>query len=140
MKMNWGKGMALVMIGFMAFIIVLATKMSNIDTNLVEKDYYEKGQNFKVINEMKSNYKANSSFMNLKKESSGIEISFIEQVDSGYIHLYRPSDSKLDIKLDLKDKIDLTIPTEDLIKGKWKAKILFFKSGRGFLTEQSLEL
>ena len=128
MKMNWGTGMAITMVAFMAFIIVLAVKMSNIETNLVEKDYYEKGQNFDKINEMKSNF--------IKKG----DVLSIFDMDSGYIHFYRPSSRKLDFKMNCASRSTVKVDVSTLLRGAWNVKVMVFKDGIGYLTEEAIEI
>ena len=139
---GWGTGMAITMLAFMAFIIVLAVKMSNIETNLVEKDYYEKGQNFDAIAEMKSNYnKEKGDVLSIWDNGEGaLYFTFSETLDSGYVHLYRPSSRKLDFKVSCKGQKKVVVDVSKLLKGRWKAKVLFYKGGKGYLTEESIEI
>jgi nitrogen fixation protein FixH len=140
MKMNWGTGMAITMIAFMAFIIVLAVKMSNIETNLVEKDYYEKGQNFDKINEMKSNFIKKGDVLSIFDNETSYTFAFFSEMDSGYIHFYRPSSRKLDFKMNCASRSTIKVDVSTLLRGAWNVKVMVFKDGIGYLTEEAIEI
>lgn len=138
MKINWGTGMAITLMAFMTFIIVLATKMSNIDTNLVEKDYYEKGQNFNAIYQMKANLKNEPNAVLTELKPPHFKVKFKEVADSGYVHFYRPSDRSLDFKIKLHLERELEVPLTGMTAGKWMVKIMYFSEGKGYLKEDSV--
>lgn len=132
--------MAITLFAFMTFIIVLATKMSNIDTNLVEKDYYEKGQKFNAIYTMRTNLIKEPSALFMEQMKDFVLVRFKSGADSGYIHFYRPSDKNLDFKVVLNGEKEVRVPTSKLVRGKWMAKVLFFIDGKGYLKEESIIL
>ena len=137
-KMNWGKGMAIAMVAFMAFIITMAILMSKVDTNLVEKDYYEKGQNFNAVAQMKANFKERDSLLHIQKTEDYIVVNFTETPDSGLVHYFRPSDRNADIKLRFTEKNTIPIERQKLLPGIWKIRILFYLDGKAYLTEEPL--
>ncbi|EGV43977.1 cytochrome C oxidase Cbb3 [Bizionia argentinensis JUB59] len=127
MKMNWGTGMVLALVGFIAFIMFFVIKM-NIDKkyefDLVTEDYYE--QELKVQGNMEKEQKGNSLTQNIryKQTTEGILITFPDSLNvseiTGKVFLYRPSDKQFDFEtpISLSDQ-NMLIPDSRLLGGRW---------------------
>lgn len=125
--MNWGTGMVLALVGFIAFIMFFVIKM-NIDKkyefDLVTEDYYE--QELKVQGNMEKEQKGNSLTQNIryKQTTEGILITFPDSLNvseiTGKVFLYRPSDKQFDFEtpISLSDQ-NMLIPDSRLLGGRW---------------------
>lgn len=130
-KINWGTGIVIAMIIFMAFIlqyVYRAAVYDRYDHHLVADDYYKDELNYQ--NEIDKENRANKLIENIKlvKTKNGLEIIFPKQFDSsklkGTIKLLRPSN----FKLDLKKNITLTsntyiISDKELVSGNYDVTI-----------------
>lgn len=97
--MNWGKGITLVIIAFMAFIVSMVFRAFGRDADLVREDYYENEVNFDNNKESVLNYKALADSVQIIKKPEGVVIYFPPIFDNstqGKIKFYRPDNKKFD--------------------------------------------
>ena len=141
--MNWGWKIALTFVGFVLFILFMVFKSLQQDFYLVAEDYYKQEIEYqKVIDGMKNanslgdefdtNYDIKAQIMHIsfpKEHSGGIE---------GEIYFFRPSDSKLDLKIAIRADQNgkMNIKTESLKRGLWKLKILWTYDENSFYFEK----
>tara|TARA_B100000508_G_scaffold141091_1_gene146299 strand:+ start:26594 stop:27013 length:420 start_codon:yes stop_codon:yes gene_type:complete len=121
--MNWGKGIALTLIAFIAFIVTLGVKMMRADADLVSEDYYIK--EVKYGNEITAQENARSAQVKLTKDVSNDGVMFsIDQatIASGKLKLIRSNDPGMDVNVDLKGK-NVFIDQEKLSSGKYDVVI-----------------
>jgi len=78
MKWNWGTKLAIAMAAFMIMIIIFATLMMRESVDLVEKDYYPKGQAFQDLIQKKSNAEPFAEQIQLEKKDGVLQIHFPE--------------------------------------------------------------
>lgn len=117
--MNWGKGITIVLIGFIAFITTLGIKLMQADADLVSEDYYIKEVAYG--NEINAQQNASTSQAKLSKEisSDGVMLSLSSaEVDFGSVLLRRSNDPSLDINHNLEGK-NIFIDRKDLTTGKY---------------------
>ncbi len=127
MKINWGTGMVLAMIGFISFIMFFVIKMSTNDKyqhDLVTEDYYQ--QELKVQGNMEREQKGNKLSQNirLKQTEEGILIIFPDSLNisdiTGKVFLYRPSNKQFDFEIPISlSNQNLLIPDNRLLDGRW---------------------
>lgn len=128
MKISWGTGIVIAIVVFMAITVVTVIFMMNQDVDLVSEDYYEKG--IKYQQQIDKENRSQNLKENVRMEWTGnmFEISFPEEYDNqlitGEILFYRPSDAKKDFKLPLSltDR-NQVIPVNGLQKGLWRVQL-----------------
>lgn len=117
--MNWGKGIAIALIAFIAFIVTLGVNMMRADADLVSDDYYKR----EVVygNEIVAQQNAQSLNTALKKDvtSEGVMLSLsTNQFETGTLLLRRSNDPSLDVQMEM-DGPTVYIESTLLQKGKY---------------------
>ena len=146
MKINWGTGIVLAFIGFIAFIMYFVFRMSTDDRanhDLVTEEYYKKELSYqqdidasKSATEMKAN-------LTVEKTEEGLVIHFPEQFDpkkiKGTVSLYRPSNKHLDTDFPISlSNTHLLIPDNRLVDGRWDLTVKWQYEGKPFLHKEKL--
>ena len=134
MKFNWGTGILIFLILFLlasAAFIVFAFMQ---DVNLVHKDYYEKGVDY--TQQMNMNARSLAFENNLKViiENDFLEIDIEEslaaKIDSGSVLLFRPSNSKNDVIMQLDKSVkQVRVSKNDLMQGRYILKFSWYAGG-----------
>ena len=127
MKINWGTGIVLAFIGFIAFIMYFVIAMNTnekYDHDLVTEDYYKEELNYQTSIDKEANAKALKNNIKWTKSAEGIILTFPDELQysdiKGKVFLYRPSNKQLDFEtpISLSDH-NLLIPDERLLDGRW---------------------
>ena len=145
MKFTWGTGIFLFLILFLAGAAAFIIFASRQQVNLVHKDYYEKGVDYSE--QMRINARSKEFVRSIKVYTTfetlliEVENSLASKIDSGILYLYRPSDSKKDIRVFVgpgMEKIELN--KEDLISGRYILKFLWFSEGEKYEVDQPINV
>ena len=141
--MSWGWKIVLMFTGFVLFILFMVFKSIQQDFHLVADDYYKQEIEYqKVINGMK-NARALGDKFDVKYDIRAqiLQLNFPKDHTgdiNGEIYFFRPSDSKLDIRIsiraDQQGKMD--IKTGSLKRGLWKLKILWTYNSNSYYFEK----
>ncbi|OIQ28358.1 MAG: cytochrome C oxidase Cbb3 [Bacteroidetes bacterium MedPE-SWsnd-G2] len=144
MKINWGTGIVIAFVCFIAFIMYFVVSMSTndkYDHDLVNENYYE--QELKYQEDIDKEKKAKNLSENVKwrKSSEGIEIEFPSTMNysdiKGTLHLDRPSNKTLDFKSELNlNSSKFIIPKDNLLEGRWNLKIYWNYKGNDYLFKE----
>lgn len=134
MKFNWGTGIFIFLILFVAGGIGFVIFTLQFDVNLVHKDYYEKGVDYSE--QMRIDVRS-ATFNNAIQINSdnkflvmNIEESLSAKIDSGHVLLFRPSDSKRDINIQVeKNSSSISFSKNDLIKGRYILIFSWYSDG-----------
>ena len=146
MKINWGTGIVLAFIVFIAFIMYFVVNMSaNDDYNhdLVVEDYYEQELQYQNDIDKLNNAKALNTNISYTKTAEGIRIQFPEDIDykkiTGKVFLYRPSNKQLDFETSISlSKSHLLIPDERLVDGRWNIIINWQYNKTSYLFKEAI--
>jgi nitrogen fixation protein FixH len=97
--MNWGKGITIVMIAFIGFIITLVTILMSNKIDLVSEDYYQKEINFEDEIASSKNWKALGKELAFQTNEQHIIVTLpeIDQVNEFELFFTRPDDIKQDL-------------------------------------------
>lgn len=136
MKMNWGTGVVIAMILFMAFILSFVYKsvvMKEYQHELMSEDYYRDELHYQEEIDKINNASELEENVKIIRSENGILIEFPEGLDSdqitGKISLLRPSNKKLDLIVDIALKSSKQLIQEDqLVSGKYLV-IIDWKNG-----------
>ncbi|MDN3688653.1 FixH family protein [Cyclobacterium jeungdonense] len=141
--MNWGSGIIVVFVVFVALMATMVTIcMKQDDMHLVTDNYYEEEIRYqehidKVSNSLESEKKALSFDAGKKILTLNLPVGA-----QGELHLFRPSDARMDQKIDvdiLKEDVN-TVNLNKLETGYWRVKLTWKENGKGFFEEKKIDL
>jgi nitrogen fixation protein FixH len=144
--MHWGRGIFISIIIFLAgtaFMIAIAV---NSPSDLVVKDYYEKGVEYQEQIDRINRTNALSENVAIEYTGNGLFIQipkmFSPEKIRGEVLFYRPSDSKEDLRIPLSIDTSGTalISTAGLGKGFWKAELSWSADDKGYFKETSFTI
>lgn len=146
MKLNWGTGIVLAFIGFIAFILYFVINMitnEKFNHDLVTEDYYKAELEYQNDIDKETNSKSLSKNITYKKTDEGLVVYFPEDLQpekiEGKLFLYRPSNKQLDFETTLSlSKSHLLIPDNRLVDGRWNIKIDWQYNGKSYLFKKDL--
>jgi hypothetical protein len=131
MKWNWGTKIFIAILLFMALIIGFVIASFQHTVNLVEKDYYPKGQIYQTrLDEIKNAVPYRDSFI-IEKDESNIILTLPEiNADTASITFFRPSGTKFDRIYDISSGNTVyKFANSKFIRGKYKIKIYWKSKG-----------
>lgn len=145
-KFNWGTGILIGIIIFIAATVAMTLIFMNQDVNLVTDKYYE--DSLKYQDEIDKKSRTNSLNEEVKINLVGKELSilfpddFLDKYFSGEIYFYRPSNPGLDFKLPLRPGNDgsQVILTDKIEKGFWRLKLNWVMDGNGYYNERAITI
>lgn len=127
---NWGKGLSVVIILFVATTLSVVFYLVSLDYYMVNENHYEKAVEYQQqIDRIEHTRALNKSIAITQAGTQDIHIKFPDSLVAlqpmGTVRLYRPSNSNLDrsYKLSLDKGGTQVISTEELLKGKWVVQI-----------------
>ncbi|GAB5400850.1 MAG: FixH family protein [Aureisphaera sp.] len=146
MKWNWGTGLVIGMMAFIAFIlyfVITMTTQKEFEHDLVTESYYAKEMVYQEEIDAETNLQDFKEPMRGTKVSDGWQISFSPEIDpslvQGTVFLYRPSNQKLDVDFPLVlSGSNLLIPDKQLVDGRWNITIDWEYKGKPYLYKQSI--
>lgn len=123
--------------GFIIMMSTLVYKSVSSDFDLVTAKYYEEGVNYDSKQEQLDNVDDLQDNVTATIIEGKVIIQIPSQVTEGEIVLYRPSDERKDIVLDLVANQSLVSYDTDLLdKGKWIAKIEWQNAAKKYYAEK----
>lgn len=146
MKWNWGTGIVLVMVGFIAFILYFVITMSTDEAyshDLVTEEYYAKEMAYQDEIDAETNTNNLAERFKSKKVADGWLLTFPDELTpekiKGNVFLYRPSNQRLDFEIPMElSSSDLLIPDKRLIDGRWNIIIDWTYDGKSFMYKEEI--
>ena len=146
-KSPWPLGITLFYVGFAVVLIGYAIVISRTTTfDLVSKNYYAEELAYQDRIDARNRVAALPESPTLTLTPPRLVLAFptnyLDRVEGGLLHLYRPSDSKLDqmIPLEAGAKAARSVDVADKAKGLWKAKLRWRMDGEDYYLEETLIL
>jgi hypothetical protein len=145
MKWNWGTKLVVAMAAFMTMVIIFVVLMMRESINLVEKDYYPKGQAFQEQIDKSRNADPWISQMKISADNQTLTIQFPDAFDplqiSGTAHLYHRSEDGKDGFFELKNPVDslFSFPLGNSY-GRFILKLDWKYQQQAFYSEHSIDL
>jgi hypothetical protein len=141
--MDWGKGIVIVIVVFVFFMAGLVTIcVKQDDIHLVTQNYYEEEIKYqdqidKIVNAHNLDYEVLAYNTQLKKVVMNLPVG-----SKGTVHLFRPSDARLDQKIDfqLLNAEENSIDVKDLKAGYWKVKLTWEENGVAYYEEKKINI
>ncbi|GAB2628635.1 FixH family protein [Belliella aquatica] len=141
--MDWGKGIVIVIavfVLFMAGLVTICVKQD--DIHLVTQNYYEEEIKYqdqidKIVNAHNLDYEVLAYNTQLKRVVMNLPVG-----SKGTVHLFRPSDARLDQKIDfqLLNVEENYIDVKDLKAGYWKVKLTWEENGVAYYEEKKINI
>ena len=146
MKINWGTGIVIAFIGFIAFIMYFVVSMNINDKyehDLVTEEYYKEELAYQNDIDKLNNSKTLETDITYDRTEEGLVIKFPKHLDiekiTGKVFLYRPSNKQLDFETQISlSKPHLLIPDKRLVDGRWNIKIDWQYNGKSYLFKESI--
>jgi len=146
MKINWGTGIVLAFVGFIAFIMYFVISMNINDKyehDLVTEEYYKEELEYQNDIDKQNNAKTLEENISYSRTPEGLLINFPRNLDiekiTGKVFLYRPSNKQLDFETQISlSKPHLLIPDKRLVDGRWNIKIDWQYNGKSYLFKESI--
>ena len=146
MKINWGTGIVIAFVSFIAFIMYFVINMSTnkkYNHDLVTEDYYKEELLHQNEIDKENNAKSLNQNISWTKTKDGILISFPENLEyskiKGKVFLYRPSNKKFDAEISISlSNSELLIPKTRLLDGRWNIKVDWKYNGKSYLFKESI--
>jgi len=144
MKLNWGFGIAVVALAFVAFILSLVWRCSNEDVQLVSDAYYENELRYQDRIDRRTNAVEAGMLVAVEQRKDTICLAFPSKVRSdeteGTVVFYKPDNSKLDFTLPLMvdSSASQIISVADLCRGRWQLQITWNSSGVPYYQEREI--
>ncbi|GAB3012153.1 FixH family protein [uncultured Cyclobacterium sp.] len=141
--MNWGNGillLLLVFIGLMVSLVTICVKQD--DIHLVTEDYYAEEIKYQEHIDRVSNTQAiEGKVMQFDVLSKTLQFK-LPVGAKGELHLFRPSDARLDKKIQIviKDHESNILKLNDLEPGYWKVKMTWEADGVAYFEEKKIDV
>jgi hypothetical protein len=147
-KLNWGTGIVIAFVLFIAFILYFVIKTSTDTTyeyDLVAKDYYKDELEYQQRIDKLNNAKKLTQNISISKTNEGISIHYPANISQekikGTVYLYRPSNKKLDVRIPIAVTNQTQLISNDiLIGGRWNVQIEWNVAEESYLFQQSLNM
>lgn len=143
MKWNWGTKLFIATAAFMIMVIIFGIIMIRQSVDLVEKDYYPKGQVHQQIIDKRNNAHEFAHLINLSFEGGVAKINFPDifrpQDMEGSVHFYHRVTDKRDrfAELEVDSNCTFSYPIGNM-HGRYIVKIDWTHQGEGYYVEKSV--
>lgn len=143
--MNWGHKITLAIVAFMSFILYMVVQASMKSVDLEAADYYHQEINYQSRMKAMSNASGLESKFNVIQEEENLVVIFPQELvgsnTTGTLHFFKPDDSKLDKKIEMKVGTgNQSVPLDKLSKGVYLLKIQWVEGDKDFYVEKALNL
>lgn len=145
MKWNWGTKLALAMAAFMIMLIIFAVLMMRESVDLVERDYYPKGQAFQELIQKKTQTAPYETEFEYTMDQGQLQIAFprffepaqIKGTAFFYNRMEEYGDKTFGLVPDSQGVFVLPLPE---VKGRYIVKIDWTFNNLGYYTEKTIEI
>jgi nitrogen fixation protein FixH len=145
MKFNWGTGVVIFLLIFLAAVITFVVFAFYQDVNMVHRDYYEKGVDHTATMEKEKRSAAYSSLIRIEAAGDSVAIIFPAEIAatvlSGEVLFFRPSDHNKDTSYPLGLKgPTMMVSRENLIPGRYIVKLTWTSAGLEYEVDKNVIL
>ena len=143
--MNWGNSIILAFLLFAAFIATLVTICMRQDVSLVTSEYYEEELDYQAQIDRIAHTTTLSEKPSIQVESGDIikvHYADFHSIQRGELHLFRPSDPKMDKEFDLRRSAEglQYFSTAGMERGMYRARMTWTLHGQEFYIEHVINL
>ncbi len=141
MRLNWGDGIFIFLMGFIALAIVFIVFSFRQNNDLVTSDYYEKGADFTHQMEITGRSAVFNDSIRILNHNNNLVARFSKSInqmtDSMHLYFYRPSDKRLDYQFwGILRSDSLIISKEHLAIGRYQVKFQWSHDHNSYLIEK----
>ncbi len=148
MKFNWGTGIVIAIVSFMAFIMYFVISMSTkkeFSHDLVTEKYYQKELEYQDKIDASNNALELEENISILTTKEGLKINFPKNFShkeiKGKVFLYRPSNKHLDFEIPISlSKTYLLVPEKRLLDGRWNISVSWSYKNKDYLFNKELNL
>ncbi|MFD2202582.1 FixH family protein [Shivajiella indica] len=141
--MDWGKGITLSLIVFGVIIISMVTIcVKQDDLHLVTQNYYEEEIKYQdQIDKMVNAGQLDHEVLIYNNQSKIVDLH-LPVGAKGTLHLFRPSDARLDQKItfEITDPAVNSVDVKSLKPGYWRVKLTWVENGVGYYKEEKINI
>ncbi|SHM93446.1 hypothetical protein SAMN04488057_104440 [Cyclobacterium lianum] len=141
--MNWGNGIVLVFVVFVAIMATMVTIcMRQDDLHLVTENYYEAEINYQQhIDRVSNSLESTDNAMRFDKGKKTLELN-LPVGASGELHLFRPSDARLDriIEVSIEENTNRFLNLSNLSPGYWRVKLSWASEELKYFEEIKIDI
>lgn len=140
-KLNFGTGIAIALVTFIAFILTLAISLISTKVDLQQENYYSEDLIYQdKIDALKNgNYHQLIQRIDIDKQNIILALSD-EQIENGKLRFFRPNDDKLDQSFSFEETKTLIIPLNLFQKGKYDVEFEYLLEGKVCLEKNTVEI
>ncbi|TDQ23921.1 FixH family protein [Tenacibaculum caenipelagi] len=146
MKLNWGTGIVIAIIGFIGFIMYFVIAMStdkNYNHDLVTEKYYQQELEFQHKIDATKNANTLKEKIKIERTNEGVKVHFPTDFNlkdiKGKVFLYRPSDKQLDFEIPISlSNTYLLVPENRLLGGRWNITVSWNYKNKDYLYQEEL--
>jgi len=145
-KFNWGWGIAVAYLGFMAMILYLVFGSLRQNVDLVTENYYQKDLEYETHVTKRTNAEILSEKLTIDYDDNLEEITLVfpsnlKGID-GEISCFRPSDKTRDFttKIELDENFKQVISSKKMINGLWYVHVDWKGNDKAFFSEKSVNV
>jgi hypothetical protein len=137
--MNWGKGLVIGMLLFIAFIVSMSCYMFSMPADDYDHQYYEKGLNFNKDYAKEKQVVTDKAQPVIKQFNGELSIEF-KQPAVGTIRFINPLGKSRDLvfPLNTENETYTNIPLNKLSTGRWAIRIDWKSGNKGYLYQQDV--
>ena len=141
--MDWGKGILLTIIGFVALImtlVVISVRMDGIE--LVTENYYQAEINYQDrIDQESLALRLDRTVITYHSMDKNLLLD-LPSGTNGKLQLFRPSDATLDREITVMalDSNLTSVSLKDLKSGYWKVQLSWIEAGKNYYEEKKITL
>ena len=145
MKINWGYSSIIFFVIFCSLMIGFLVFSLRQNSDLVTDDYYEKGADYTHQMEIGSRSLTYNDSIRLLDQKGSLIASFAKSIhqmtDSMNIYFYRPSDKKLDYKVNVRlSSNSVSFEKKNLISGQYTVTFEWSHDKKGYQVVKDLFL
>ncbi len=145
MKFNWGTGVVIFLLFFLAAVVTFVVFAFHQDVNMVHRDYYEKGVDHTATMEKEQRSAAYSPLIRVEATADSVTITFPAEiaaiVRSGEALFFRPSDHNKDTSFPLLlTGPAMKVSRENLIPGRYIVKLTWTSAGLEYEVDKNVVL
>jgi nitrogen fixation protein FixH len=141
--MDWGKGILVTIIAFVAFMITLVViSVKQDDIHLVAENYYEQEIKYQdQIDREKASADLDREVLVFDAQHKYVVLD-LPVGTQGNLQLFRPSDARLDqqVTLNITEVGKTTVPLATLKSGYWRVQLTWTEGGVEFYQEKKISL
>ena len=145
MKFNWGTGITLAIIAFMAFILFMVFKATMTNADLEAPDYYDQEMKYQTRIDAITNTKNLNEELRIAQTSNSIIFTFpsdiVDEMSSGNIYFFKPDNAEFDRKFEISmNNGAQEISKEQFVVGKYRIKVDWKANEKDYFSEKLITI